>query len=68
MLAWKARLMINRAERADAIDEQVIARLHVDLRAALRRKPAREARLAGVLRALAPKSGRLCDAVVEAFA
>jgi hypothetical protein len=67
MLAWQARLMVNRAERANAIDDQVIARLEADLRSALRRKPAQEPRLAGVLRALAPKSARLCEAVVDAF-
>ncbi|HWZ92173.1 MAG TPA: hypothetical protein VNW92_25090 [Polyangiaceae bacterium] len=59
--------MVNRAERADVIDEQVITRLSADLRAALRRRPAQEPRLAGVLRALAPHSARLCDGLVEAF-
>jgi hypothetical protein len=59
--------MVNRAERANVIDEQVITRLSADLRAALRRRPAQEPRLAGVLRALAPHSARLCDGLVEAF-
>ncbi|HEY4160428.1 MAG TPA: hypothetical protein VGM29_20085, partial [Polyangiaceae bacterium] len=59
--------MVNRAERANVIDELVLARLDADLRAALRRRPAQEARLAGVLRALAPFSTRLCDALVESF-
>src|SRR5450755_3816344 len=59
--------MVNRAERANVIDEQVVARLDGDLRAALRRRPAQEARLAGVLRAIAPHSARLCDGLVEAF-
>jgi hypothetical protein len=58
---------VNRAERANVIDEQVITRLSADLRAALRRRPAQEPRLAGVLRALAPHSARLCDGLVEAF-
>jgi len=49
------------------IDEQVVARLRGDLRAALRRRPAQEARLAGVLRALAPHSAALCDGLLEAF-
>jgi hypothetical protein len=49
------------------IDEQVVARLGRDLRAALRRRPAQEARLAGVLRALAPYSPPLCDGMLEAF-
>jgi len=49
------------------IDELVVTRLTGDLRAALRRRPAQEARLAGVLRALAPHSPSLCDALLEAF-
>ena len=49
------------------IDELVVTRLTGDLRAALRRRPAQEARLAGVLRALAPHSTSLCDALLEAF-
>jgi hypothetical protein len=59
--------MVNRAERANVIDELVVARLDADLRAALRRRPAQEARLAGVLRAIAPHSARLCDSLVESF-
>jgi hypothetical protein len=67
MLSSAARLMVTRAERADVIDEQVAARLGADLRAALRRRPAQEARLAGVLRALAPHSPSLCDGLLDAF-
>ncbi len=67
MLSSWARLMVNRAERANVIDEQVVARLDADLRAALRRRPAQEARLAGVLRALAPHSARLSDGLFEAL-
>jgi hypothetical protein len=67
MLSSWARLMVNRAERANVIDEQVIVRLDADLRAALRRRPAQEARLAGVLRALAPHSARLSDGLIEAL-
>ena len=59
--------MVSRAERADSIDEQVVSRLSRDLRAALRRRPAHEARLAGSLRALAPYSPPLMDALLEAF-
>jgi hypothetical protein len=59
--------MVTRAERADVIDEQVVTRLIADLRAALRRRPAQEARLAGVLRALAPHSSALCNGLLEAF-
>ncbi|HYQ41393.1 MAG TPA: hypothetical protein VER11_05490 [Polyangiaceae bacterium] len=59
--------MVTRAERADVIDEQVVARLTSDLRAALRRRPAQEARLAGVVRAMASHSASLCDGILEAF-
>ncbi len=67
MLSSWARLMVNRAERANVIDEQVVVRLDADLRAALRRRPAQEARLAGALRALAPHSARLGDGLNQAF-
>jgi len=67
MLSWATRLMVTRAERADVIDEEVVARLGVEMRAALRRRPAQEARLAGVLRALAPHSEPLRDGLVAAF-
>ena len=60
--------MVTRAERADVISERVVSRLVADLRAALRRRPAQEARLAGVLRALAPHSASLCDGLVDGFA
>ncbi|HEY3665998.1 MAG TPA: hypothetical protein VGL19_08365 [Polyangiaceae bacterium] len=59
--------MVTRAERADVIDAEVVARLGADLRAAIRRRPAEEARLAGVLRVLAPHSATLCDSLLEAF-
>ncbi|MEO6601877.1 MAG: hypothetical protein ABIQ16_18510 [Polyangiaceae bacterium] len=59
--------MVNRADRADVIDEQVVTRLSADLLAALRRRPAQEARLAGVLRALAPHSAQLRDSLLSAF-
>ena len=59
--------MVIRAERADVIDEQVVSRLGADLRAAMRRRPAQEARLAGVLRALAPHSSSLRNGLLEAF-
>ncbi|HYQ03630.1 MAG TPA: hypothetical protein VER96_33385 [Polyangiaceae bacterium] len=59
--------MVTRAERTDVIDEQVVMRLNGELRAALRRRPAQEARLAGVLRALAPHSASLCNGLLEAF-
>lgn len=59
--------MVTRADRADVIDEQVVTRLSADLRAALRRRPAQEARLAGVLRALAPHSSKLRDSLLAGF-
>jgi len=59
--------MVNRAERSNVIDEPVVTRLGADLRAALRRRPAHEARLAGALRAVAPHSAHLCDELVDAF-
>jgi hypothetical protein len=59
--------MVTRAERTDVIDGEAVSRLGADLRAAMRRRPAQEARLAGVLRALAPHSASLCDSLAEAF-
>ncbi|HET7540263.1 MAG TPA: hypothetical protein VFK05_10350 [Polyangiaceae bacterium] len=59
--------MVIRAERADVIDEQVVVRLCAELRAALRRRPAQEARLAGVLRALGAHSAQLSDGLLDAF-
>jgi hypothetical protein len=58
---------VTRADRADVIDEQVVTRLSGDLHAALRRRPAQEARLAGVLRALGPHSAKLRDSLLAAF-
>jgi hypothetical protein len=54
-------------QHEQVIDEQVASRLIAVLRAALRRRPAQEARLAGVLRALGPHSARLQDSLIEAF-
>jgi hypothetical protein len=59
--------MVTRAERTDVIDGEAVSRLGADLRAAMRRRPAQEARLAGVVRALAPHSASLCDSLLEAF-
>jgi len=59
--------MAHRAERANAIGEEVASRLSADLRSALRRRPAQESRLAGVLRALAPHSAVLGDALLDGF-
>jgi len=51
--------MSNEAEHPDVLGSETCARLETDLRAALRRKPAQEGRLAGILRALAPLSSAL---------
>jgi hypothetical protein len=51
--------MNNEAEHPDVLGSETCARLESDLRAALRRKPAHEGRLAGILRALAPLSATL---------
>lgn len=51
--------MSNEAEHPDVLGSETCARLESDLRAALRRKPAHEGRLAGILRALAPLSSTL---------
>ncbi|MET0794773.1 MAG: hypothetical protein ABW061_24855, partial [Polyangiaceae bacterium] len=59
--------MVTRADRVDVIDDQVVARLSGDLQTALRRRPAREARLAGVLRAVAPHSAKLRDSLLVGF-
>lgn len=57
--------MKSEAAQADVLDDETCARLESDLRSALRRKPAQEARLAGVLRALMPFSTRLRRAAVS---
>jgi hypothetical protein len=59
--------MVTRAERMEALDDRIIARLETELRAAVKRRPAHEAKLAGVLRALAPHSARLRSTLCEAF-
>lgn len=51
--------MSNDAEHPDVLASEMSVRVESELRAALRRKPANEARLAGTLRALAPLSNSL---------
>lgn len=58
--------MATRAVRGDSLDEGAAERLESEVRAALRRKPANEARLAGSVRALAPFSSRLRAAMASA--
>jgi len=52
-------LMTLETDSQDVLDEAVVSRLCVDVEAALKRKPAQEARLAGVLRVLLPFSREL---------
>jgi len=59
--------MSIRGQRAERIDPRVATRLCDELRGALRRRPAHEARLAGALRALAPFSASVADALLAAF-
>ena len=59
--------MMLDADSDDALDADARARLREDLKAALRRRPAQEARLAGVVRALCPWSKALRDELVLAL-
>ncbi len=56
------------AHAADALDGEAQSRLQSDVQSALRRRPAHEARLAGVVRALAPLSPALRNALLVALA
>jgi hypothetical protein len=55
------------AELDDLLGPQIGDRLETELRSALRRKPANEARLGGALRLLAPHSARLREAMLAAL-
>jgi len=57
--------MKDEAAQPDVLDGETCARLESDLRSALRRKPAQEARLAGILRALMPFSAGLRKAATS---
>jgi hypothetical protein len=59
--------MTKRAAEGEVLGEQALGRLEADLKAALRRKPAQEAKLAGSLRVLAPYSARLRKAISGAI-
>ena len=67
MVVSLAGLMVKRADQPELIGEEPVARLEKDLEVALKRKPTQEARLAGALRALAPHSLRLRNALAEAM-
>ncbi len=59
--------MVKRAAPGEVIGDDVLSRLEADVVSALRRKPAQEARLGGALRALAPHSPRVRDALQKAL-
>jgi hypothetical protein len=58
---------MQRAVAPEVLDDDTLHRLEAELRAALKRKPAHELRLAGALRVLARYSTRLRGALAEAF-
>src|SRR5215831_19974614 len=51
--------MTRKAEQGEFLGDEPVERFEAVIQAALRRKPAQEAKLAGAFRALAPHSGRL---------
>jgi len=57
---------MTKVERGDAIDAGVLGRLGREVASAVRRRPANEERLAGVLRALAPVSPKLRAILLDA--
>jgi hypothetical protein len=59
--------MLTRAEDLEVLAEEALARLEVDVRAALRRRPAQEAKLAGVVRTLSRYSPRLRSLLLSAL-
>jgi hypothetical protein len=54
--------------RTDTVGRDVAERVEADIASALRRRPANEAKLAGVVRALCPHSAAIRNAVTEATA
>ncbi|MEZ4223787.1 MAG: hypothetical protein R3B13_22755 [Polyangiaceae bacterium] len=60
--------MATRAAWGEELEGAQAARLSADLKAALRRKPAQEGRLGGVVRSLLPHSASLVDAAAESLA
>ena len=58
---------MQRAIAAEVLDDGTLNRLDADLRAALKRRPSHELRLAGALRVLARYSARLQSGLAEAF-
>jgi hypothetical protein len=66
-LPSKVDLMGVSAELDDLLGPQTVDRLETELRSALRRRPANEARLGGALQLLAPYSERLREAMLAAL-
>ncbi len=57
---------MTKGERAEILGRELVDRLAADVSSALKRRPAQEAKLAGVVRALAPHSAGLRQAVADA--
>jgi hypothetical protein len=57
---------MTKGDPIEILDQDVIGRVQADVASALKRRPLHEARLAGVVRALAPYSQALRDSLVEA--
>ncbi|MBV9948178.1 MAG: hypothetical protein JOZ69_15090, partial [Myxococcales bacterium] len=62
------RPRVERLARAEVLDKPARARIEEEIDAALKRRPANEARLAGAIRALAPLSPALRSSLGEATA
>lgn len=63
LLLWATRLMAKRANPGDVLGVEPMERLEANIRAALRRKPTHESKLAGTVRALTPHSSRLLEVI-----
>ncbi|MGC4094766.1 MAG: hypothetical protein QM756_43985 [Polyangiaceae bacterium] len=59
--------MMRETGLVDVLDGETRSRLRADLQSALKRRPAQEARLAGVVRALCPVSAALRDELLPAL-
>ena len=59
-------LPVTKGDRLEVLGRDVVERIEAELSVALRRRPLNEAKLAGVIRALAPFSQGLRNAVAEA--
>lgn len=59
---------VTKGERAEILAKEMVDRLVADVASALKRRPPNEAKLAGVVRALAPHSAALRQSIAEATA